>query len=178
VRLVGFFQNHSEGMPYYAEEVRKLYERNGWLRKESIDVFLHDAKVKKWGSDKSRIEQLIEKGFRPRPAPNVLLDDGINAARATLPMCEFDQEACSEGIKVLKAYRKEWDEDLGKFKDTPRHDWASHGADAFRYMALAHRDLATPPPPPKPKRVEIRRPTMNEFLAEHDRMNRLRGNRI
>lgn len=178
VRLVGFFQNHSEGMPYYAEEVKKLYAERGWLRKDPIDVFPHDARVTEWGSNKSRIEQLIEKGFKPVIAPEVLVDDGINAVRATLPLCEFDQGACSEGVKVLKAYRKEWDEELGRFKDKPRHDWASHGADAFRYMALAHRDLAPPPEPKKPKPVDTRKPTINQVLAEHDRSRRLSGNRI
>ena len=47
-------------------------------------------------------------------------------------------------IKVLKAYRKEWDEEHGCWKDKPRHDWASHGADAFRTLACAYRDVAPP----------------------------------
>jgi hypothetical protein len=177
VRLVGFFQNCGEGMPYYATEVKRLYAERGWLRKDPIDVFPHDAKVTEWGSDKSRIEQLLEKGFKPHIAPEVSLDDGINAVRATLPMCEFDQEACSDGVKVLKSYRKEWDDELGKFKDRPRHDWASHGADSFRYLALAHRDLVPPVEKPKPK-INTRQPTLNEIMKEHERSRRFAGNRI
>jgi len=37
----------------------------------------------------------------------------------------------------LKYYRKEFDEKRNTFKEAPLHDWASHGADAFRYFALA-----------------------------------------
>ncbi len=71
------------------------------------------------------------------------VDDGINAVRATLPLCTFDAGPCAEGIKVLKGYRKEWDEDRSCFKDRPRHDWASHGADGFRVLALGWRQVTS-----------------------------------
>ena len=35
------------------------------------------------------------------------------------------------------AGRKEWDEDRGVWKDRPRHDDASHGADAFLTFAYS-----------------------------------------
>ena len=101
-----------------------------------------------WGSDKSRIEQLVALGFKPTIATQLEIDDGINAARAVLPACQFDAEACSEGIKALKSYRKEWNEEMGRWRDKPFHNWASDGADAFRYLAIMHREqkLADPPP--------------------------------
>ena len=37
----------------------------------------------------------------------------------------------------LRAYRKEWDEGRGVWKDRPRHDVASHGADAFLTFACS-----------------------------------------
>lgn len=152
VRVVGFFQNCNEGMPYYAQEVQRLYGERKWLRKSPIDVFPHDAKVTEWGSNKSRIEQLMDKGFKPRIATDMEVDDGINAVRATLPICEFDAEACSEGVKVLKSYKKEWDDALGRWKDRPHHNWASHGADSFRYMSIVQREMkAEPKPAPAPK---------------------------
>ena len=43
------------------------------------------------------------------------------------------------------------DEEHGCWKDKPRHDLASHGADAFRYLACGYRDYVPPPPPEKPK---------------------------
>lgn len=169
VRLVGFLQNSGEGMPYYATEVKKLYAERGWSRKGATDYVPHDARVTEWGSDKSRIEQMVGAGLKPFIATEMDVDDGINAVRALIPICEFDSEACAEGIKVLKNYRKEWDEDRGAWRDRPRHDWASHGADAFRYLAAAHRDLS-PPKEEKSKKVNTRMPTLNELLKEHDRM--------
>ena len=40
-------------------------------------------------------------------------------------------------LKRLRAYRKEWDEQRGVWKDRPQHDDASHGADAFLTFACS-----------------------------------------
>jgi hypothetical protein len=147
LRLVGYFQNSGEGMPYYADELHKLYAAKGWNRKGAIDYVPHDARVTEWGSDRSRIEQMFAKRLHPVIPTELSLADGINAVRAILPVCHFDEAGCAEGPKILKAYRKEWDEEHGCWKDKPRQDWASHGADAFRYLACAYREYIPPPPP-------------------------------
>lgn len=33
-------------------------------------------------------------------------------------------------------YQRDWDEKAQDFRSAPRHDWTSHGADAFRYLAV------------------------------------------
>jgi hypothetical protein len=64
------------------------------------------------------------------------VDDGINAARMFLNRCWFDAEACKPGIAALRQYRREWDARRKVFNNRPLHDWASHAADAFRYLAM------------------------------------------
>ena len=84
--------------------------------------------------------------------PQKSLEDGINSARLIFARCEFDEAACSEGLKALRNYRKEWSEEAGCWRDRPRHDWSSHAADSFRYFSLAIRDarpMALPEPPPR-----------------------------
>jgi hypothetical protein len=147
LRVVGFFQNSGEGMPYYADELFKLYEANKWKRKGAVDYVPHDARVTEWGSNRSRIEQMVAKRLSPVIPTELSLADGINATRAIIPVSTFDAGPCSEGIKVLRGYRKEWDEEHGCWKDKPRHDWASHGSDAFRILACAYRDVMPPPTP-------------------------------
>ena len=44
--------------------------------------------------------------------------------RHVLGQCEFNEADCSEGLKALRSYRKEWDEERGVWRDKPRHDWA------------------------------------------------------
>ena len=77
-------------------------------------------------------------GFHPtiveRPRNKL---EAIAAARAALARCQFDEESCGLGLRRLRAYRKEWDESRRAWKDWPRHDEASHGADAFLTFACS-----------------------------------------
>jgi hypothetical protein len=45
---------------------------------------------------------------------------------------------CAHGIEALRNYRKTWNERLQEFTGVPIHNWASHGADAFRGLATRH----------------------------------------
>jgi len=74
--------------------------------------------------------------------------EAIAAARAAFALCQFDEGACDLGLRRLRAYRKEWDESPGVWKDRPRHDEASQGADAFLTFACSCYE----PPSPVPTR--------------------------
>ena len=41
------------------------------------------------------------------------------------------------------------------WRDKPRHDWASHGADAFRCLASRYREFEAPLPKPQPLEYAI-----------------------
>ena len=56
----------------------------------------------------------------------------------------FDAERCRAGIDALAAYRREWNDRIKEFKATPVHDWASHGADSARYLAVGLRERTQP----------------------------------
>jgi phage terminase large subunit len=64
------------------------------------------------------------------------VEDGINAVRTIIPRCWFDAKKCARGIDALKLYRSEYDDKLQALKPRPVHDWTSHAADAFRYLAM------------------------------------------
>lgn len=176
IRVVGYFENSGEAMPYYAEQVKRLYEENGWLRDEdSRDWFPHDGKVQEWGTGKTRLESAVDKGLRPKVPRAMSLHDGINAVREDLAICEFDEEGCADGLKVLRNYRKQWDENKGMWSNEPFHNWASHGADAIRTMSVAVRD----PGPDKPEKTqeEINRLAVAERLRLLEQEKRLRQGR-
>lgn len=69
-------------------------------------------------------------------APDHRVQDGISNAQMLLPRCWFDAVKCARGIDALSLYRADYDEKRQTLKETPLHDWASHGADAFRYLAV------------------------------------------
>ena len=101
------------------------------------------------GTGRSRFETLKAlTGRHPRIVRNLSVADGINAARVTLASAWFDAERCRAGLEALRAYRTDYDQRAKVFHDRPRHDWASHSADSFRYLALAWREMQ--PEKPKP----------------------------
>jgi hypothetical protein len=102
----------------------------------------HDARAKTLAAaGKSVIEQLaVHFGINSLSiVPDLSVQDGIQAVRKVLPQCWFDADKCSEGIEALRQYQREYDEDKKAFRQTPRHDWCSHPADAFRMLAIAWR---------------------------------------
>lgn len=102
-----------------------------------------DAKAKTLGTKHSVEEQLRGNDFKVRIVPKLQIDQGINAARTIFPNCWFDEEKCADGLQCLRHYRYEMVEQLGErheWSREPVHDWTSHGADAFRYLALALKE--------------------------------------
>lgn len=151
VRVVDFYENSGHGLPHYAEMLAaKGYEYGD-------DWVPHDAKVRELGTGRTRVETLISLGRKPRLIPAHNLMDGINAVRETLPHCWFDEKRTDYGLDALRQYRSEFNEDAAVFSDKPLHDWTSHAADAFRYLAMAWREVVAKPPapPPLPKAIAI-----------------------
>lgn len=100
----------------------------------------HDAKAKTLAAQgKSIIEQLgAQLGIENMAiVPDLGVQDGIQAVRTTLTKCWFDEERCRDGIEALRQYEREYDEDKKAFRSTPKHNWCSHPADAFRILAVA-----------------------------------------
>jgi len=134
VRIIDYLENAGVGLDHYAREL----QRRGYVYGEHI--LPHDARVQELGSGKTRVETLTALGFRPRVLDSHKLDDGIGAARLLLPRCWFDAEKCARGLEALRHYRTEWDGRRQTFRERPLHDWASHAADAFRYLAMGLRE--------------------------------------
>jgi len=56
--------------------------------------------------------------------------------RMLLPRCWFDAAKCARGIDAAKLYHAEYDDKLQTLRPHPVHDWTSHAADSFRYLAM------------------------------------------
>lgn len=76
---------------------------------------------------------------------------GINKMTETLPRVWFHRTRCAKLIAGLEAYHTKEDKTHpGHQTSTPVHDWASHDADAFRYIgeAMAAGLVKNGPQPP------------------------------
>jgi len=144
VRLIDYHEASGVGLSHYLGELLERKGR-GWAFGEHI--LPHDAEVRELGSGKSRLETLQGMGINPRVLPASAIDDGIQAVRLLLPRCRFDWARCRRGLDALRQYRREYDSRLKAFRARPLHDWASHGADAFRYLALGLPDAPAKPKP-------------------------------
>lgn len=138
IRIVDYYENHSEGLNHYINYLQD------WRTKHQCSFGQHyaphDIRVRELTTGKSRLEVARKMGINFQVVPQMPIQDGIQAARNILPRCWFDLDRCKLGLRALRNYRREWDEVKNVFKKQPLHDWTSHGADAFRYFAVSHKD--------------------------------------
>jgi phage terminase large subunit len=131
IRCIDYYEANAQPLSHYVGVInaKPYVYAEDWLP--------HDAQAKELTSGKSAIEILRALGRNARITPKLSLEDGINAARMVFPRVWFDEAKTARGLECLQNYRRELNEKLGEFKALPVHDWASHGADAFRYLAVA-----------------------------------------
>jgi hypothetical protein len=156
--------DHEEGS--HNDGITQLVDvLNGKGYRYGNDYVPHDAKVAEISTGRTRIETMVKLRRCPALVADHKVDDGIAAARLSLAHCWFDRAKCANGLEALRQYRADYDEKTKAFKNIPKHDWTSHSADAFRYLAMAWRAIAkpTPPKPPEPMRG-IGQITVDEFL--------------
>ena len=139
INVVDYYEASGFGFDHYAD----------WLKERDyrgIDWVPHDAKQREPGapSGRSRIQSMIAEGLKPKLVPDHKPMDRINAGRKTIPLAKFDVERCAKGLEALREYKAEWDPDTRTFRKTAKHDWASHGSDAFGHMSVAWREPIAP----------------------------------
>lgn len=134
----------------------------------------HDAKAKTLASGGRSIIEQLGNGLGIQNmaiVTDLSIQDGIQAVRMMFQRCWFDTERTSYGIEALRQYQREYDEDKKSFREKPRHDWTSHAADAFRYLALAWKEEVKPDKPVDPKFWHQQ--TLNEMWAEKPKRRRI-----
>lgn len=149
VRIIDVLEGSGVGLDWYAKKLAEkpyVYADHFWP---------HDGDNSELGTGETRKKTAAKLGINVRILPRDAVDDGIQAARKLIPLCEFNTEPlkfadetldqsrdrATRGIDALRQYRRVWDEKLQRFSDTPLHDWTSHSADAFRYLALGRKPL-------------------------------------
>jgi len=141
VHVIDCLEMSGEGLGYYAHELRN---RGYTFDRYTSHHAPHDIAVTEWGTGKTRLEQAEEHGIYFNLVPKLPRQDGINAARRFFDQCVLDEERCEPLLTALANYHKEWDEHAKLFRDTPAHDWSSHFADAFRYLAVGWKEEPDP----------------------------------
>jgi hypothetical protein len=139
VHIIDYYENSGEGLQHYMRVIHdKGYDY-------SRHYGPHDIDNREFGSGARSRRDTAAEGIEINGkiyrlnfelVPKKPIDAGIDDARVLLGRCVFDEDKCEQGIKALESYRKAWNEKLGCWADRPLHDWSSHAADAFRYLAV------------------------------------------
>lgn len=182
--VIDWYEASGEGMSHYfdvldgktppgCDRARPYALRKIWLP--------HDARQRTFQTGVSTLDQFLAKyPSRVAIVPELDIESGIAAGRWLLEQDIRVHSRCDEGVRRLKAYRYEWDEDNKCFRKKPLHDWTSHTADDWRYLAAVSKATALAMrPAEKPKPVVVKPEPLNlqAILDKHVRNSR-RGRRI
>lgn len=134
LHVIDHYENSGLPIAHYAEVLAKRGYSYG------DHILPHDAFGREKGTGKAVADLLAAMDIKPKQAPSLSIDAGIQATRMVLPRMWFDARKCERGLAALRQYRSNYDEKRKVLSDTPLHDWTSHTADAMRYFAVTYRD--------------------------------------
>ena len=129
-RFIDYEEITNTGLPDIIKHMKKKDYNYGQM------VFPHDVQVRSLSTGQTRLQTLQQLGVDCVVAPSLSIIDGIDTARSVLPRCYFDSVRCKDGVEALRQYRSDWKDKQGVLSLAPIHDWSSHGADSFRYLAI------------------------------------------
>lgn len=135
IHVVDYYENSDMPLTHYVNVIQgKNYVYD-------MHILPHDIKQRNFSTGDTRLDELQRYGLRCQVAPKLPIMDGINAVRSIIPMCRFNVGKVQEGLEALYHYCSNFNEKLGVQQQTPKHDWSSHAADAFRYLAIGMRPV-------------------------------------
>lgn len=149
IRIIDYDHAIGTDHPHWMAVLSK--KRDEFKYNYSEHLLPHDVKVKEWGTGLTRLERFYKSGIRNvRVIPKLDKLDGINAVRAALSRCQFNEDTTIEGIEALMQYARKPligqtdNKNQQVYSDQAVHDWASDGADAFRTGIVGSRPIRQP----------------------------------
>ncbi|MEZ0602947.1 PBSX family phage terminase large subunit [Paraburkholderia sp. IW21] len=140
MRVVGYIESNQKTLAEYNVELRQ------WGMDHNVanwgTMWLpHDGAHRDLKTGQSAQEIMEAFGWKVQITPSMAVDMGIRAAKQMFSTMYFDKDECSKLLECLKRYHYKERPD-GSFGD-PVHDMYSHGADAFRYVAVNQESLSS-----------------------------------
>jgi len=134
-------------LDYYEAVGQPLGAHLEWMRTKGYtptkcQIWLpHDGDTQDKVFDVSYASALRQAGYAVEVIPNQgkgAAIKRIEEGRRLFPSMWFNAETCQAGLEALGWYHEKRD-DKRNIGLGPEHDWASHGADAFGLMCVAHQ---------------------------------------
>lgn len=131
--MIAYYENVRQGMDFYLEWLYQFAEEHKVKFRNHYHLAPHDIEVHEWTNGKARIQTAADMGWYFKVSPKLGIQDGINAVRSLFPRLIFHEANCKMGLNALKQYCSD---EFGR----PKHDFASHSADALRTFAVGWHD--------------------------------------
>lgn len=133
--IIDYISDNNKTLADYISLLNELPKRhNSASFNWGVDWIPHDGANKDFKTGKSTEQILLELGRKEvRIIPKQNIEEGIRLAKLTFPRVYFDKKA-ENLLESLRRYRRLINKSTGT-ATAPLHDDASHGADAFRYLA-------------------------------------------
>lgn len=139
IRIIDQYANTGYWLPHYAEVVK-----DKWYKYKN-HYFPHDVRQRELSTWLTRLETAIKLLWEIcKVVPMNSIESGIDAGRIIFDKV-WIEESLEDFINNLSLYQYEWDDKLWQFKKQPIHDFTSHDADTFRYMATIYQMLIKTP---------------------------------
>lgn len=139
VRIIGYVEGTQRTLADYSAELRAL-KLDGQPINWGSAWLPHDGFAKRHQTGKSDASVLGSLKWDVRRVPQTDVEAGIKRAREVFPRVYFNKTRAERLIECLKRYRRHVSNATGE-PGKPVHDEFSHGADAFRYLAMCADDL-------------------------------------
>jgi phage terminase large subunit len=140
VRVIHYIEGHQRTLADYNAELRALRLDDQPMNWGNL-YLPHDGFAKRHQTGKMDADVMRGFGWNVQQTPNVAVNTGIDRAREMFPRVYFHETRCERLLECLKRYRWNINQKTGQ-GETPLHDEFSHGADAFRYLALTESDMS------------------------------------
>lgn len=131
IHLIDYIEDSGKPLTHY---IKLLKDLPYTFEKHFVP---HDAGARELSSGLSRAEVAQNLGMTFTIVSRLSVQEGIDAVKNILSRCWFDETKCAKGLLALESYKKKWNKSRGCWDEKPLHDNASHGADAFRMLAIS-----------------------------------------
>lgn len=134
LRIIDYIQDNRKPLDYYIRLIKDKPYNYG------TDFIPHDGASKHFLTGKSTKEVMESMNRSVMVLPRMDVDEGIKLARMVFPRVYLDELKAEKLIDCLQNYKYGINISTGAFTQ-PVHDDASHGADAFRYLAMCEGQM-------------------------------------
>jgi phage terminase large subunit len=134
IRIVNYIEGTQRTLADYSAELREL-RLDGQPLNWGTHFLPHDGFAKRHQSGKSDAQVMEALQWTVERTPQTDVESGIKRAREVFGRVYFNKDRTTRLVECLKRYRRHVNQATNE-PGAPVHDEFSHGADAFRYLAM------------------------------------------